>query len=205
MSQWKTQTKTPNNSNFKMSSDRNLFAVLGNNLFEAKEVEAVEKVKNYIRENPSLYPIREYHSLKGETRKSPMGTLVSFKVYQKNIPVMGMQLDFRVNNQGRVSEVFSSYKPIAEVVLERNSNRSVDEILKLHEEDYISAAFGTTQASSIIWVEPVSFQAHLGYVIPVISNRNNSKVPERAIFSVTTGQLLARELSRSEFDSLKRP
>ena len=134
-----------------------------------------------------------------------MGTFVSFKVYQDNIPVIGMQLDFRVNRLGNVLEVFNGYKPVNEVRVEPNQKKTVEEVLKIQQQQYGAAEGDLFQSTvnSVILIEPYSMQAHLGYVIPVISKQKKSEVPERAIFSATTGQLLARELPKTEFDSLK--
>lgn len=193
------------NFSFKKAAPKERFIDDDNGLIEDKNNEAIGKVKNFILQQPNLYPIQEHHRLKAESRRSPMGTFVSFKVYQGNIPVIGMQLDFRVNRLGNVTEVFNGYKPVNEVRVELDHKKTVEEVLQIQQHQYGAAAGALLQStySSVIWVEPYSMQAHLGYVIPVISKPKKSEVPERAIFSVTTGQLLARELPKSEFDSLK--
>lgn len=165
---------------------------------------AFEATKRFILENNQKYPIQEYHQLKGEIITTPMGALVSYKVFQEDLPVIGMQLDFRVSRTGKVSEVFNGYRPISKIEPSVTEKLSLNRILRIQESDYqLAEGESTSQEKALIWVTPGSSFAQLGYVVSVVSKTKPSKVPEQAIFSVTTGQLLARELSRSEFDNLK--
>ncbi|MFM8315983.1 MAG: hypothetical protein ACKOA8_17020 [Deltaproteobacteria bacterium] len=168
---------------------------------------ALDSTLQYMQEHPQDFPIKEYHQLKGETLESPMGTLVSYKFYQENIPIVGFQIDFRVSRTGKVVLISKSYYPLPKLHLDNKEWLTIDEILQSQDNVYRlgDEKEKLTVSNAIIWVDPVSQWAQLAYVVPVFSLLSKKKVPEQAIFSVTTGQLLAREHSKSEFDRFKKP
>jgi hypothetical protein len=165
---------------------------------------ALKLTQQFILENLDRFPIQQYHHLKGETLKSPLGTLVSYKVYQDGVPIVGLQLDFRVNSRNQVLELFNGYQPVAEMKLEPDRWLTIERVVALQSLRYkkVEHTLKNMEKPNIIWVEPGSNRVHWGYVLEVVDVLQKRKVPEQAIFSDTTGQLLVRELSRSEFNRL---
>lgn len=174
---------------------------------ENGDFKALRLTQQFILENLDRFPIQQHHRLRGETLKSPLGTLVSYKVYQDGVPILGIQLDFRVNSRNQVLELFNGYQPVVQMKVEPDKWMTIEQVAALQSSSFkkVESDSKTLAKPNIIWVESGSDRAHWGYVLKVVDLLQKKKAPEQAIFSAITGQLLAREVSRGEFNRLPRP
>ena len=163
--------------------------------------DALAAGERFIKGNESLFPIRSYHQLKGRVIENPMGMRVKYEVSQNEIPVVGMEIELQINSLGKVAVLSNSYHPIEKVELNRDSWLSLAEVIEGQEQTYkFSGTEGSSGADSIvIYVEPGKFRGEIGYNVSVLDANKKNSVMAHAVFSVMSGQVLARHIARSEF------
>lgn len=166
-----------------------------------RELSVVGTANKYILENPKMFPIQSYHRLEASSRKSPLGSFVTYHVFQDGYRLIGLQIDLLVSNSGKVKVISNQYQPIERVDIEPQGWLSLKEVLRGQETQFkIAGGLDDSAKEDIaIWTSSSSFKAELVYVISVIDLKKNQKVAGQAVFSVTDGHLLARHFPRAEF------
>ena len=190
---WKSQpTET------QMTTDYNLKTSFENDLSE----KAISSANQFILNNPKLFSIQKHHQLAVKTSSNPLGTHVSYQVYQDGFAILGMNIDLIVNRVGLVRLVSNQYRPIDRVKVDQANWLTVPEIFQDQTIKFkLSSERSEEEKDNVaIWISPNSSQPELVYVVSVVDTQQKQKVPGQALFSVTTGQLIARHFPRSEFN-----
>jgi len=170
-------------------------------LGNSPELSVVGIANKYILENPKMFPIQSYHRLEASTRMSPLGSFVTYHVFQDGYKLIGLQIDLLVSNSGKVKVISNQYQSIERVNIDPQGWLSLKEVLRGQETEFkIAGSLDDTAKEDIaIWTSSSSSQAELVYVISVFDIKKKQKVSGQAVFSVTDGHLLARHFPRAEF------
>lgn len=201
----KTALKSNKNINFiersKFEKPQD-FSPLREDPFEHQADSAALALANqFIIDHPALFPIQSYHQLALQSVRSPLGTRVSYQVYQDDIPLIGMQIDLMVSRSGRIRILSNEYHPVEKVQIDSREWLGIEEILNGQGSVFrLNPDFPAKHTERVkIWVSPYSPRPELVYVVSVLDEKQKQKMPGQALFSVTTGQLVARHFPRSEF------
>ncbi len=163
---------------------------------------ALSLAHQFIVRNSEQFPIRKHHQLVAETFINPLGTRVRYQIFQNEIVVVGLNIDLQVGGSGKIKIISNNYNPIEKVEIDRRKWLTIEKILQTQKGSFIPTDLGFPSVSEpvIIWTAPYSSKGQLGYVVSVFDSKAKHKVSGQVVFSVNSGQLLARHIPRSEFN-----
>ena len=164
------------------------------------ETEARRVADEHIEAMRDQWGIKPYHDLHWEnTYSSPLGRVVKYKVYQGDLPLVGMDVEVRVNREAKVADTAVHYTPVEEADLSQPSLTEQD-ILDSVSNRY-EAVSGST-ATPVLFI-PTSAVASFGPELAIAMTVRRRDVagsePVQAIFRARDGQILDLTVARAEF------
>jgi len=158
---------------------------------------ALEAARIYIEAHRAEWKLQPHHQLRVEESRNPLGTKLRFAVYQGKYPVLGAQIQMRVDGTNRVREVHNGYTPVPAVDVESSfAGKSLG--AKLADG---SVVVNGSPAAQVIYVSPGSSE---GIAALAVTVRTAEGLERQALVRASDGQVLNLSVPRSEFQAYRR-
>ena len=151
----------------------------------------IKKAQEYVDAHRKTLRIGDHHRLVPQLDQNPLGTVVRYQVYEKNLPIMGMDITVHFSSRGSITQLENHYRALEPVSDEKTI--SEERILKLVTDRY---GYQPTDhpISHILYAGSENDTAPTrAYVIQV---RLSSGRPMQLMVRATDGLLLSRVFTR---------
>lgn len=82
------------------------------------QIDPSEDAYRFLNQHRQEWRIQDYHDLKPQLYTTPLGTQVSYQVFQEGLPILGMKIVLQVDNHHEVTVIENGYEPVARVSLD---------------------------------------------------------------------------------------
>ena len=161
--------------------------------------EILKAAKAFVKSQSAQRGLRDEHQLKGRVSRTPIGSTVTYDIYQGNLPIVGMRIEVRMDNAMNVVGSNWNYRPIDLAEVDEGGQPLYDEIA-----NRIPAGFQLrkdgTPFSEVIYELPDQGRGEHSVVVPAV---NQFQVPVNLILRATDGAMLSIEMPRYEQERRK--
>ena len=157
-----------------------------------------EIADNYLNNHREEWHIQDYHQLRAELHASPVETTVIYRVYQDQLPVLGMKIEILVGKNLEVKSVQNSYRPVRKVDFSHEPFLSAEEVIERIPPQFVADGATASHAASVLYVPASTDEPELAYTMPLQEGAPTPH-PIHLLLRAADGQLLGRSVPRTAF------
>ena len=161
-----------------------------------------EVADNYLKKHRETFNIQPFHAPRSEVFRSPIGSKVRYTFTQSGLPIIGMEIQIRMDSNLVVEKVTNNYRPLKKVDLESLDSLSQETMREIAESNQYEEDLGGAKREYNRVLVPVSGSdtPEVAFVAPVKERLPGNRTrPVQLLLRASDGQVLKKSFSRAEF------
>jgi Zn-dependent metalloprotease len=158
---------------------------------------AFQVAMTYLDEHREEWQIQNYHELRPSLSGNPSSYVVTYQAFQENLPVMGMEIRMRMDQDSQVVDVQNGYHPVNKVDLSDPEILTSQEAMQRLPENYVVDMSGMLSGATREIFTTNDEEAELAYAIQTKDADNNSE-SVRLVINAVNGEILSRSDTRDQ-------